>query len=65
MAYFDEIGDALSLDVLQCYVVAAAVVGALDLLVAQRCKARWFALHALANAIIATTSAPTTVNATA
>ena len=58
MAYFEEIGDALSLDVLRCYVVAAAVVGALDLLVAQRCKARWFALHALANAIIATTSAP-------
>ena len=58
MAYFDEIGDALCLDVLQCYVVAAAVVGALDLLVAQRCKARWFALHALANAIIASTSAP-------
>ena len=58
MAYFEEIGDALSLDVLRCYVVAAAVVGALDLLVAQRCKARWFALHALANAIIASTSAP-------
>ena len=58
MAYFEEIGDALSLDVLRCYVVAAAVVGALDLLVAQRCKARWFALHALANAIIASTSTP-------
>ena len=58
MAYLEEIGDALSLDVLQCYAVAFTVVGALDLLVAQRCKARWFALHALANAIIASTSAP-------
>ena len=57
MAYFEEIGDALSLDVLRCYVVAAGS-SAGDLLVAQRCKARWFALHALANAIIASTSAP-------